>query len=272
MPDVTIENINVTTGELDRRDPPKSPKRRWRLGVEDMGLCFLRACCAELIGTCLLILICVGCANSRVLGALYTGSLSLRPLYYLGISIAFGFGIGGIVHILSDASGGHVNPAVSFALFLERRVSFLQMLFYIISQFAGGFLGAGILYGIGNHGADGLTIYGGNAYTETDINHAQAFFLEAFGTMFLILTILSTIEEGRGHAPSYLQPFSIGISILVMHIWLIPYTNCGINPVRGSVWNIVIGQATVQTLVFVFAPFVGSIIAVLLYNGIFKAC
>ena len=37
-----------------------------------------------------------------------------------------------------------MNPAVSLALFLDGKVSFLVALAYIVAQFAGGFAGAGI--------------------------------------------------------------------------------------------------------------------------------
>ena len=64
-------------------------------------------------------------------------------------------------------------------------------------------------------------IAGVNSYNTEMINTGQAFFLEVFGTMFLILTILATISEKRGHHASYLQPFAIGVAILVMHIFLV---------------------------------------------------
>ena len=47
------------------------------------------------------------------------------------------------MHIISDVSGGNVNPAVSLALFIDARMSLLKMLFYWVSQFLGGFVGAG---------------------------------------------------------------------------------------------------------------------------------
>ena len=52
-------------------------------------------------------------------------------------------GIGSIVFMLSEVSGGQVNPAVSFALFLDQRISFIKLLGYTASQFTGGFIGAG---------------------------------------------------------------------------------------------------------------------------------
>jgi len=239
------------------------------LGPDDLDWCLLRKFGAEFFGTMFLIIFCVGSANSRALAALGTNSGG----YYLAISCAFGLGIGGIVHLLSSSSGGHVNPAVSFALFLDKRISLLVLIVYIIAQFLGGFAGAGILYGLGNHDAlvtEKLNgIKGANSFDVDHINTAQAFFLEVFGTMFLVLTVLATTTEKRGHAPSYLQPLSIGIAILVMHIFLIPYTNCGINPVRGTVWNIITGLTDSQTVIFLFAPLVGSIVAVPLHNIFF---
>lgn len=272
---VVLENVSIgLKSEDSKKHVAKKPvKRRWTLGLNDIGMDLVRACAAEALGTFFLILICVGSANSRVLDQLSntTGTLHLQPLYYIGISFAFGIGIGGIVHILADASGGHVNPAVSFALFLDKRISFVGMVFYMIAQFAGGFAGAGVLYGLGNHGDDALkNISGGNSYDPEFLNWGQAFFFEVFGTMFLVLTILSSINESRGHAPSYLQPLAIGLSIFVVHIWLIPYTNCAINPVRGVVWNIIIGQAGSQSFIFLFGPLVGGGLAVPIFNFIFN--
>jgi len=258
----------VSKVEQVRVEPSKSIKRRWTVGLEDINLKLLKACIAEFLGTMMLILFCVGSANSRSLEALGGNA----PLYYIAISIAFGLGIGGIVHIISDVSGGNVNPAVSLALFLDARMSLIKMICYIVFQFLGGFAGAGLLYGLGNHGdIANSAYYGWTSYDK--INGAQAFFLEAFGTMFLILTILASINEKRGHAPSFLQPLAIGFSILVLHIFLIPYTNCGINPVRGTVWNVVCGKGCdSKLLVYLFGPLLGAIAAVPLYNFVLRPC
>jgi MIP family channel proteins len=231
--------------------------RRFSFGMDDLNGRLIQNFFAELLGTMFLIIFCVGSANSTALTALGENS----PAYYLSISLAFGLGIGGIVHILSSTSGGHVNPAVSLALFLDRRVSLLVALTYIVAQFAGGFAGAGILYGLGGFESGDQTA-GQNMILIDRLGAEHAFFLEVFGTAFLILTILATIDEKRGHAPSYLQPLAIGIAILVMHIFLIPFTNCAINPVRGTVWNVVTDKADSETLIFLFAPFVGSLVAV----------
>lgn len=261
MGEVELGDVNPEVQNEGAKSKCKT--RSFSLGGDDINFCLIQKAGAEFLGTMFLIIFCVGSANHRALVALGDNS----PAYYLSISLAFGLGIGGIVHILSGTSGGHVNPAVSFALFLDRRVSLIVAVVYIIAQFAGGFAGAGLLYALGNFDDIEGDIKGVNAVMD-GINPAQAFFLELFGTMFLILTILSTINEQHGHAASYLQPLSIGIAILVMHIFLIPFTNCAINPVRGTVWNIVTGQ-TSDILIFLFAPLVGSIVSVIVHNIFF---
>lgn len=266
--DVVISNANVNiemTKNADRTadQTVSHSKRHWRLiSNDDLSLSMLKKCCGEMLGTFYLILLCVGAANSRVFTTL---PAEYHALYFLPIAIAFGLGIGGIVHLLSHTSGGHVNPAVTLALTLDGRCSIVQCILYIIFQFLGGFAGAGALWGIGNH--DSLLVTSGsNGYAADKINGYEAFFIEVLGTMFLLLTVLSTIEERRGYAPSYCQPLAIGISIMVLHIFMIPYTNCSINPVRGLVWNIVTGNGNYQTWIFVVAPLVASVVTVPIYR------
>ena len=54
-----------------------------------------------------------------------------------------------------------------------------------------------------------------------NIDTASAFFIEFFGTLFLVLTVLSTTNIERKQAASYLQPLSIGIAIFVLHMFLV---------------------------------------------------
>src|SRR5689334_15419083 len=96
---------------------------------------------AEFFGT--LILVLIGC-GAAVLGGDHVGQL--------GISLAFGFAIVALAYGLGPISGGHVNPAVSFAVFLAGRMSGRDMLLYWLAQVAGALAGAGILAAIaGQH-------------------------------------------------------------------------------------------------------------------------
>ena len=53
------------------------------------------------------------------------------------------------------------------------------------------------------------------------ISGGKGLILEFLGTFFLVMTVLATINGKRGHAAGYLQPLSIGIAILVAHMFLV---------------------------------------------------
>ena len=92
---------------------------------------------AELIGTMLIILF-------------GTGADAMNILFNLGgyISITFAWGIGVFLGILSSAkiSGAHLNPAISIALAITKRFSWRKVPLFIIAQFLGAMIGAGIVY------------------------------------------------------------------------------------------------------------------------------
>ena len=52
-------------------------------------------------------------------------------------------GIGGVVHLFSDISGGQLNPAVSFGLFFSRQLSLYRAAVLSVAQIIGGVIGAG---------------------------------------------------------------------------------------------------------------------------------
>ena len=56
--------------------------------------------------------------------------------------VAFGFGIALLagLYAFGEVSGGHFNPIVSLAMFLDRRLSALDTIWYWIAQFVGAIL------------------------------------------------------------------------------------------------------------------------------------
>ena len=56
----------------------------------------------------------------------------------LQISLAFGLAVFIGVHLTSSLSGGNLNPAVTFGLFLTGRIGLFKLVFYIFAQCLGG--------------------------------------------------------------------------------------------------------------------------------------
>ncbi len=69
----------------------------------------------------------------------FLGTLSLVfVILATGQPIAIGLALALIIMVIGGISGGHVNPAVSFAMYLIGKLSQEDLMPYIIAQVAGG--------------------------------------------------------------------------------------------------------------------------------------
>lgn len=108
-------------------------------------------------------------------------------------------------------TGGHINPAVTFGLFLARKVTFPRTVLYIVCQCLGAICGAGVVKGfqpefyqsVGG-GANSVA----HGYTKGDGLGA-----EIVGTFVLVYTVFSATDAKRNardsHVPvslSFLPP------------------------------------------------------------------
>ena len=80
----------------------------------------------------------------------------------LSINIGTGFGVTIGIIIVGKVSGGHFNPAVSFAMLLTRRLGLFRFFVYCLGQFIGAFLGSLMVYLVYY---DALKSYGKDMYS-----------------------------------------------------------------------------------------------------------
>lgn len=73
------------------------------------------------------------------------GNTTATPVGPLGIGMAFGLVITIMAITVGGISGGHFNPAVTLAMVINRRLDMREGLFYVVSQFIGGIVGAGVV-------------------------------------------------------------------------------------------------------------------------------
>ena len=121
---------------------------------------------AECLGTAVLVTFGCGVAATNGLGA-----------GYVGIALAFGLVIIAMAYSVGNISGCHVNPAVSLAMLINKKLTPTEFVGYVVSQFIGAILGGFILYamlagtpflaenGMGTNGygdlsATGITLFG----------------------------------------------------------------------------------------------------------------
>ncbi|MFN7264651.1 MAG: aquaporin [Phenylobacterium sp.] len=207
---------------------------------------------AEFIGTLTLVLF--GC-GAAVLGADNVGQL--------GIAIAFGGAIIAMAYAIGPVSGCHINPAVSLAAFVAGRLSFKDMVFYWIAQFAGALAGAALLSVIaGSTASLGQNGWGPGYLGEYSLQSALAF--EVVMTALFVIVILGATSEKA--SPGF-AGLAIGVTLAVIHIVGIQVTGVSVNPARSFGPAVLAGgQALTQLWLFFLAPALGAVIGAAFYR------
>ncbi|KAJ3079639.1 hypothetical protein HDU99_010436, partial [Rhizoclosmatium hyalinum] len=155
-------------------------------------------------------------------------------------------------------SGGALNPAVNFGLFVAGVMDPLTLIAYTIAQSAGATAACGAVAAIFPGDFKGAN----QVFAPTTT--AQAFFLELILTAGLVLTVLFLAVEKSKVA--FWAPMMIGIYVFVAHLLAIPYTNTSINPARSIGASIVSGIWTDHWLFWV-APLAGGAVSGLIYRA-----
>lgn len=102
---------------------------------------------AELIAMTLFVYVGCGAAVSS------QSMLGLNPedtrsnSFLVAVALAFGIGISVLAYAIAPVSGGHINPAVTFAFMLLKGINPILGLLYIAAQCVGAVLGAALVYG-----------------------------------------------------------------------------------------------------------------------------
>jgi aquaporin Z len=210
---------------------------------------------AELIGT--FILVFAGC-GSAILAGSAIGSL--------GVSLAFGLSVIVMVYTIGSISGCHINPAVSISMLAARKINVKDTVFYIIFQCIGAILGAGVLYWIKADtltASTAITELAQNGYGSAIVGEGYtllvALVAEIVCTFLFVLVIHGSLSK---KAPKGFAGISIGLSLTLVHLVLIPITNASVNPARSLGPAMFVGGLALDQLwLFWVAPIIGGLLA-----------
>jgi aquaporin Z len=219
---------------------------------------------AELFGTFVLVFGgCTGIAAAlKVSGAAPfnpSGAAGANAIVLLAVPFAFGLALMAGLYAFAEVSGGHFNPVVSLGLFLDRRMSFEDLLGYWIFQFAGAILASLLMLIPFNHDVVKAT-------ATVPASNGQALFLEiAFSAVFVLVILQSTKSERFGGTALV----SIPLTLLAIHFAAIPFSGSSVNPAR-SLGPALVGGEWTGFWVYVVGPTVGAIIAWLIFAVVIK--
>jgi len=210
---------------------------------------------AEFIGT--FVLVFMGCGSAVFLGCAPDGG-------HLAVALAFGLSIVAMAYVIGNISGCHINPAVSLAMLLRKKLSVADFCGYVIAQIAGSVVAAGLLklllsFGLvdqtGGLGSNGVADAGGAG---------GALLVEIILTfifIFVIIGVTSDISKGS------VAGIVIGLTLTFVHIVGIPLTGTSVNPARSIGPALFAGGPALSNVwVFIIGPLAGAVLAVLAFS------
>lgn len=218
----------------------------------------IRKYICEFIGTAVLVLF--GCGTAVVSG----GDL-------VATAIAFGLSIIAMAYVIGNISGCHVNPAVSLAMLINKKMDFKDFIGYVIAQVAGAFAGAGILYFILYSTTAGATALGTNGFGEASalgLDLVGALIVEIVLTFVFIYTILGVTSDDK---KGTIAGLVIGFTLTFVHLLGIKLTGTSVNPARSLAPAVLMGGVALeQVWVFIVAPFIGAALSAITFKFLNK--
>jgi aquaporin Z len=225
-----------------------------------------RRAIAEFFGTFWLVL---GGCGAAVLAA----GVPTLGIKFAGVALAFGLTVLTMAFAIGHVSGCHLNPAVSFGLFVGDRFPASDLLPYMIAQVAGATAAAGVLFVIasGNPGFDVHAGFASNGYGEHSpggYSLLAGLVAEVVLTAFFLIVIMGSTDI---RAPKGFAPIAIGLCLTLIHLVSIPVTNTSVNPARSTGPALFAGGWALQQLwLFWVAPLIGGALGGGAYRALFS--
>lgn len=243
----------------------------------------------EALGTFLLVLFGCGSVAVSILFNAYQGIMQIALAWGIGVTLA--------IYLTRHLSCAHLNPAVTLAMVISKRMSARKLPVYLFAQFAGAFLAGLAIYILFSPSISAFeTTHNIIRGTAESVQTAKMFGeyyavsgstavvslplaigAEAFGT-FLLLLMIFALTEGcnLGRPNEALAPVFIGLTVSSIICLIAPLTQAGLNPARDFAprmvaWMAGWGAAAFPDqsggffFVYILGPIIGGILAALFF-------
>ena len=222
----------------------------------------LKKAIAECIGTAVLTLVACGVAVA-------TG------VNWVATSLAFGLVIVAMAYSIGNVSGCHINPAVSLAMLISKKITAKEFCVYVLAQIVGAFVGSLLLAlfvrGFGALGGNEIQPLLMNAGEVDALSYVGAFLVEVVLTFVFVIAILG-VTDSRFHDGKH-AGIVIGLVLALVHLFGLNFTGTSVNPARSlapAVLQAIDGNTTSlqQIWIWILAPLVGAALAALVYKAL----
>lgn len=194
-----------------------------------------------------------------------------------GIPGALAFGllfIAGIIAV-GHVSGGHFNPALTLGFAIAGRLSWKDVLPYIIAQVIGGAAAMGLLWVVLSGGpqqiVEQIEVLFGSVSAGYGQNSPSQFPLTSVLLLEVVLTAILTgvyLGATSSRATKALAPVAAGLTYAAVIQVALPISGAGLNPARSTA-TVLFGEASAagQLWLFWVAPLAGAAIAGLIIRS-----
>jgi aquaporin NIP len=200
-------------------------------------------------------------AGTGVLVGIGTGSVvwsaRIGGVAQWELAVAWFFAVLIPILLFVQRSGAHLNPAVTVALAVSGRISYLEVPPYLVGQFGGAFLGSLAVWGLlGDAAHLGATVPHGASV-------GPAFPLEFGFTAALVAAVfvLSDRGEGRFRWRLALPPSVVAVSTFLIG----PVTGSSLNPAR-TIAPAVLAATYTDLWVYLLAVPLGAVAVALVWK------
>lgn len=261
-------------------------------------------CLAEFLGT--FVLIAFGCGAVAMAVAALPGSgrtagpttIFLAAGDWLLISWGWAMAVTFGIYVAGGVSGAHINPAVTLAFAVRRGFPWVKVVPYVISQLAGAFVGAALVYGVYH---DAIHAFDQAARGPKTNGHTLATFSifgtfpaayfhggtwgplvdQIVGTAFLVMFVVAVIDLRNTAVKANLGPLVIGLVVAAIGMSYGANAGYAINPARDFGPRLFTWAAGWQDLAMpgtmsgafsdyfwipIVGPLIGGVIGVLVYD------
>lgn len=173
------------------------------------------------------------------------------------VSIALGFGLAllAALYAFGEVSGGHFNPIVSLAMFLDRRLTLDDMIGYWVAQVIGAIVASLVV----------LIAYSDNVVAVTTTQASDtwaAIVVEVVMSALFVAVILHSTTSERAHGTALL---AIPLTLVAIHVAAIPISGASVNPAR-SLGPALVGTEFHDLWIYLIAPPIGAVLGWIAYR------
>ncbi|KAK9889277.1 hypothetical protein WA026_004556 [Henosepilachna vigintioctopunctata] len=235
---------------ISKRTDSKTPIR-----IEIRALEFYRSVISECLASFVYVFIVCGAVAGAGVGASISSML-------LATALASGFAMTSLTQCFGHISGAHVNPAVTIAMGVTKRITLLRTISFVIAQCGGAIAGTAFLYSV--------TVPGYQANLSTTLNHSSSvapwerFGVELILTFIIVFSYFVSMESHRKWMTS--SALTIGATYSACSFVSMPY----LNPARSLGPSFVLNRWD-SHWVYWLGPVIGGIAAGVTYEYIFNS-